>query len=76
MDNEITRGGDVAWIYLAQNRDMSRAVVNTVMKRGVPYDGENFFHYLRKHQLLKKDSAPWSYSLIHFSFSKKVLENS
>jgi hypothetical protein len=30
------RSGGVDWIYLAPNRDKWRALVNTVMKLGVP----------------------------------------
>jgi hypothetical protein len=34
--------GDVDWIHLAQDRDIWRAVVNTVINLFVPYNEGNF----------------------------------
>jgi hypothetical protein len=34
--------GSVDWIYVAQNRDKRRALVNTVMNLGVSYNVVNF----------------------------------
>jgi hypothetical protein len=36
MDLRETKLGDMDWIDLAQDRDQWRALVNTVMKFGVP----------------------------------------
>jgi len=49
----------VFWIRLAQ--DGSQAVVKMVMKLCVHKECREFIDHLRDYQLLKKDSAPWSY---------------
>jgi hypothetical protein len=34
--------GDIDWIYLVQNRDRERAVLNTIMILRLPYNAWNF----------------------------------
>jgi hypothetical protein len=49
----------VDWIYLAQDRDKWRAVLNTVTEHSACIKCGEFLEYLRNCHILK-DSAPWS----------------
>ena len=49
------RLGGMDWIDLAEDGESLRGLVNALMKSGV------FLDYLRNGQLMKKDSAAWSY---------------
>jgi len=51
----------IYWIYLAQDRDRWRAVVNTVTEHSGSIKCGEFLEYLRNCQVLK-DSAPCSYN--------------
>jgi hypothetical protein len=55
MNLRQTGWGGVDWIYLAQNRDKWRAVVNTVMKLKGTIKGGEFLHKLSDYWLLKKE---------------------
>ena len=53
MDFQEVGSEGMAWIGLAQERDMWLALVNAVMKFG------EFFDQLRTGYLLKKDTVAW-----------------
>ena len=60
MDLQEVRWVCGDWMELAQDRDMWRALVSTVMNLRFPKNEWNFLTSCRTSYLLKKDSAPWS----------------
>jgi hypothetical protein len=54
MDLSVIGCGGIDWIYLAQDRDLWRPLVNMIMNLRVSYNVGSVW------RLLKKDSAQWS----------------
>jgi hypothetical protein len=52
--------GTVDWIHLAQDRDLWKALVNTVMNLRVPLRCWEVLEKLNNYRLLKKGSGPCS----------------
>ena len=48
------------WIYLTQDREKWRALINTVTKLGVLQNAENFLTICGNVRFLKMGSTPWS----------------
>ena len=55
---------DVNWTNLAQDRDSGKAFVNTVMKFQFSQKSGGFINELGNCEILKKDSALWTYNII------------
>jgi hypothetical protein len=64
MDLQDVVWGGMDWIDMAQDRDRWRVLVNAAMNIWAPKNVENLFDQLRICYLLRKDSAPSSYSFI------------
>jgi hypothetical protein len=58
----------VDWIHLTQDRDQWRVLVNTVMNILIQEKVGNILTNWVYYQLLKKDSAPWSWLVFYILF--------